>query len=225
MHEHTCDVAVIGGGLAGSAAALAFARRGCTVRLFERRDLARDPNRGDILHAPTVEVLRRLGILDFLEARGAARWHGLEFVDSAGALSVGSEIRESWLLNHAEMEAVFLEAAESAGTVMQPDRVRALMIEMNTQTRPQPKLAYLWRDLHRRAEMYGFAFEGDAPYPLTEFDLANRVALVGAAIYGALAVGGPVGRFKAGAGRDGATFELEDHDDPPPIVTTTTEVK
>ena len=41
----------------------------------------------------------------------------------------------------------------------------------------------------------------------------------------ALAVGGPVGRFKAGAGRDGATFELEDHDDPPPIVTTTTEVK
>ena len=126
MHDHTCDVAVIGGGLAGSAAALAFARRGCTVRLFERRDLARDPNRGDILHAPTVEVLRKLDILDFLEARGAARWHGLEFVDSAGAFSVGSEIRESWLLNHAEMEAVFLEAAESAGTVMQPDRVRAL---------------------------------------------------------------------------------------------------
>ncbi|MGO9103032.1 MAG: FAD-dependent oxidoreductase [Mycobacterium sp.] len=126
MHDHTCDVAVIGGGLAGSAAALAFTRRGCAVRLFERRDLARDPNRGDILHAPTVEVLRQLGILDFLEARGAARWHGLEFVDSAGTFSVGSEIRESWLLNHAEMEAVFLEAAESAGTVVQPDRVRAL---------------------------------------------------------------------------------------------------
>jgi len=126
VHDHTCDVAVIGGGLAGSTAALAFAQRGCAVRLFERRDLARDPNRGDILHAPTVEVLRQLGILDFLEARGAARWHGLEFVDSAGAFSVDSEIRESWLLNHAEMEAVFLEAAESAGTVVQPDRVRTL---------------------------------------------------------------------------------------------------
>jgi len=34
--------------------------------------------------------------------------------------------------------------------------------------------------LHRRAEMYGFAFEGEAPYPLKNFDLANRVAVVGA---------------------------------------------
>jgi 2-polyprenyl-6-methoxyphenol hydroxylase-like FAD-dependent oxidoreductase len=126
VHDHSCDVAVIGGGLAGSAAALAFARQGCSVRLFERRDLARDPNRGDILHAPTVEILRQLEILDFLETRGAARWHGLEFVDSGGAFCIGSEIRESWLLNHAEMEAAFLEAAEAAGTIIQPDRGRAL---------------------------------------------------------------------------------------------------
>ncbi len=126
MHDHECDVAVIGGGLAGSAAAVAFARQGCTVRLFERRDLARDPNRGDILHAPTVEIARQLGILDLLAARGAGRLHGLEFVDSAGTLCAGAEIRESWLLNHAEMEAVFLEAAEKSGTVIQQDRVRAL---------------------------------------------------------------------------------------------------
>ena len=38
----------------------------------------------------------------------------------------------------------------------------------------------MWRDLHRRAEMYGFAFQGEAPYPLKNFDLANRVAVVGA---------------------------------------------
>ncbi len=126
MHDNNCDVAVVGGGLAGASAALAFARQGCSVRLFERRDLARDPNRGDILHAPTVEVLRQLGVLDYLAARGAAKWHGLEFVDSAGSFSAASEIRESWLLNHAEMEAVFLEAAESAGTSVQPDRVREL---------------------------------------------------------------------------------------------------
>ncbi len=126
MPDHECDVAVIGGGLAGSAAALAFARQGCSVRLFERRDLARDPNRGDILHAPTVEVVRQLGILELLQDRGAGRLHGLNFEDSAGGLIAGSEIRESWLLNHAEMEAVFLEAAEEAGVVIQSDRVRAL---------------------------------------------------------------------------------------------------
>jgi 2-hydroxychromene-2-carboxylate isomerase len=38
----------------------------------------------------------------------------------------------------------------------------------------------MWRDIHRRAAMYGFAFEGEAPYPLKNFDLANRVAIVGA---------------------------------------------
>ncbi|MCV7243532.1 FAD-dependent monooxygenase [Mycobacterium mantenii] len=126
MHDHECDVAVIGGGLAGAAAALAFSREGCSVRLFERRDLARDPNRGDILHEPTVQIVRQLGILDLLEARGAARWRGSKIVDSAGSFSASSEVREAWLLNHAEMEAVFLEAAESAGTVVQRDRVRAL---------------------------------------------------------------------------------------------------
>ena len=55
------------------------------------------------------------------------------------------------------------------------------MIEMDNRPGAKPKkLAYLWRDLHRRAEMYGFAFEGEAPYPLKNFDLANRVAIVGA---------------------------------------------
>lgn len=126
MQDHECDVAVIGGGLAGTAAALAFAQQGCSVRLFERRDLARDPNRGDILHEPTVEIARRLGILDLLEARGAGRWHGLRILDSAGTLDSRAPIRESWLLNHAEMEAAFLEAAESNGAAIQYDVVRSL---------------------------------------------------------------------------------------------------
>jgi flavin-dependent dehydrogenase len=53
VHDHECDVAVVGGGLAGAAAALAFSRQGCAVRLFERRDLARDPNRGDYSPTPS----------------------------------------------------------------------------------------------------------------------------------------------------------------------------
>jgi 2-hydroxychromene-2-carboxylate isomerase len=65
--------------------------------------------------------------------------------------------------------------------VWRPFSVRAIMIEMDNRPASKPKkLEYMWRDLHRRAEMYGFAFEGEAPYPLKEFDLANRVALVGA---------------------------------------------
>jgi 2-hydroxychromene-2-carboxylate isomerase len=65
--------------------------------------------------------------------------------------------------------------------VWRPFSVRDIMIEMDNRPASKPrKLAYLWRDLHRRAEMYGFAFEGEAPYPLQNFDLANRVAILGA---------------------------------------------
>jgi 2-polyprenyl-6-methoxyphenol hydroxylase-like FAD-dependent oxidoreductase len=72
------------------------------------------------------EILRRLDILDFIEARGAGRWHGLGIVDTGGKLDSKSPIRESWLLNHAEMEAAFLEAAELRGTAIQYDVVRSL---------------------------------------------------------------------------------------------------
>lgn len=51
----------------------------------------------------------------------------------------------------------------------------------------------------------------------------QRIAIVGWTLLGAmagmmaviisLAIGGPVGRFRAGMGRDGASFEAEDHDD------------
>jgi 2-hydroxychromene-2-carboxylate isomerase len=65
--------------------------------------------------------------------------------------------------------------------VWRPFRVRTIMQEMNNLPAAQPiKLAYAFRDVHRRAAMYGFAFEGDAPYPLKNSDLANRVAVVGA---------------------------------------------
>lgn len=62
-----------------------------------------------------------------------------------------------------------------------PFRIRTIMQEMNNLPAAQPKkLAYAFRDVHRRAAMYGFAFEGQPPYPLQNSDLANRVAIVGA---------------------------------------------
>jgi 2-hydroxychromene-2-carboxylate isomerase len=65
--------------------------------------------------------------------------------------------------------------------VWRPFRIRTIMQEMNNLPAAQPKkLAYAFRDVHRRAAMYGFAFEGEPPYPLKNSDLANRVAVVGA---------------------------------------------
>ena len=62
-----------------------------------------------------------------------------------------------------------------------PFSVRAIMREQNNSpfANKPVKSAYMWRDIERRAGLYGLEAKVPAPYPLQEFDLANRVALVG----------------------------------------------
>src|SRR5262245_1030218 len=63
-----------------------------------------------------------------------------------------------------------------------PFSVRAIMIEMDNRPTSKPaKLGYMKRDLKRRAHMLMCDFSAEPPYPLTDFDLINRVATVGAA--------------------------------------------
>jgi len=64
-----------------------------------------------------------------------------------------------------------------------PFSVRKIMVEMDNvpfSTKPV-KQAYMWRDIERRAAVYGLPVKVPAPYPLEEFDLANKVAVLGAA--------------------------------------------
>lgn len=63
----------------------------------------------------------------------------------------------------------------------QPFSVRKIMREMDNVPFPpskQVKVDYMWRDIERRAQGYGFTTNVPAPYPLKEFDLANRVAVL-----------------------------------------------
>jgi len=63
-----------------------------------------------------------------------------------------------------------------------PFSVRAIMKEMNNIPFPkdkQNKVDYMWRDIERRAEGYGFFAKTPVPYPLTQFDLANKLAILG----------------------------------------------
>ena len=66
--------------------------------------------------------------------------------------------------------------------VPRPFSVRAIMREMdNVPFANKPvKAAYMWRDVERRATRYGLKPRLPAPYPLKEFDRANRVAIVAA---------------------------------------------
>ena len=64
-----------------------------------------------------------------------------------------------------------------------PFSVRARMIEMENvpfmAEKKRHKIDYMWRDVQRRAGFYGFEAKVPAPYPLKEFDLANKVAILG----------------------------------------------
>ena len=63
-----------------------------------------------------------------------------------------------------------------------PFSVRALMQEMNNVPfKGKPvKEKYMWRDLERRARRHGIPINLPIEYPLPQFDLANRVAIVAA---------------------------------------------
>jgi 2-hydroxychromene-2-carboxylate isomerase len=64
-----------------------------------------------------------------------------------------------------------------------PFNVRAIMREQNNIAfagKPV-KTAYMWRDIERRAGLYGLAAKVPAPYPLKDFDLTHKLAIVGLA--------------------------------------------
>ncbi|WP_319824332.1 2-hydroxychromene-2-carboxylate isomerase [Thalassovita sp.] len=63
-----------------------------------------------------------------------------------------------------------------------PFDVRHVMVlQNNIPFKDKPiKAAYMWRDVERRAEGYGLHPRIPAPYPLTDLNFANRVAILGA---------------------------------------------
>lgn len=76
------------------------------------------------------------------------------------------------------------DVAHTSGVefLWRPFNVRHVMIEQkNIPFKDKPvKTAYMWRDIERRAERYGFAPKVPAPYPLPGLVLANLVATLAA---------------------------------------------
>lgn len=76
-----------------------------------------------------------------------------------------------------------LASAEGVRFNWRPFSVRAIMREQNNipfAGKPV-KAAYMWRDIERRAARYGLAAQVPVPYPLKEFDLTHRLAILGLA--------------------------------------------
>lgn len=76
-----------------------------------------------------------------------------------------------------------ISKSENIAFNWKPFSVRKIMMEMDNIpfTPPSKKIKsdYMWRDIERRAQFFGLSPKVPAPYPLTQFDLANKIAILG----------------------------------------------
>jgi 2-hydroxychromene-2-carboxylate isomerase len=78
--------------------------------------------------------------------------------------------------------AAQLAEAKGVKLLWRPFSVRTLMREQNNSPfAGKPiKMQYMWRDIARRADRFGIAFNGAAPYPIDAHEVANHVATLAA---------------------------------------------
>jgi 2-polyprenyl-6-methoxyphenol hydroxylase-like FAD-dependent oxidoreductase len=72
MAGHSIRIAIIGGGLGGSAAALSLLKAGFDVQVYERARMLREVGAGIVLTPNVTRILQRLGFAAALEALGVA---------------------------------------------------------------------------------------------------------------------------------------------------------
>jgi len=116
--DSDCDLAIVGGGIAGPALAAAVADAGYRTVLIERSAEPLDTARGDHLQPFTVELLQRWGVLDAMFERGAERRLGSRWRMPDGEVVVDARVdglpipHPYYLyLNHELISEVLLEAA------------------------------------------------------------------------------------------------------------------
>jgi menaquinone-9 beta-reductase len=110
------DVTVIGGGPAGSAAAILLARAGFSIRLYEKAHFPRPKLCGGFISGECVKELEALGVLDQLALSGARPVLRVMVSTPTGAcaatrlalpgLSISRSRLDSVLINHARAEGV-----------------------------------------------------------------------------------------------------------------------
>ena len=128
-----CDVAIVGGGIAGPALAAALADSEYRVLLVERSADPLDTARGDHLQPASCEWLARWNLLDLMYARGAERRCGAQWRTPDGTPILNAAVDELDIpypyflyLNHELISEAFLEraASNSAFTTMRPASAR-----------------------------------------------------------------------------------------------------
>jgi flavin-dependent dehydrogenase len=130
------DAIIVGGGPAGSSAAIHLAERGARVLLAERERFPREKLCGEFISPECLGHFARLGVLAGMESAGGSEVSETVFYAPSGrALSVPSEwfggARASALgLSRAEMDARLLRRAREAGVrVLEESSLAGVLVE------------------------------------------------------------------------------------------------
>ena len=121
------DVLIIGGGPAGSVAAILLARAGRRVTLVEQHRFPRDKVCGECLSVLGADVLQRLDLFEPLLAHGAVRLTRTLLHAPSGTSAEAKLPRPMWGISRTALDGLLLDAAARAGaTVLQPARCESL---------------------------------------------------------------------------------------------------
>src|SRR5215207_9499786 len=116
------DIAVVGGGPAGSTTSTLLAQHGLTVGLFERETFPRF-HIGESLIPETYWVLKRLGMLEKMQRSHFVKKYSVQFVNASGKLSAPfyfhdnkpHECSQTWQVVRSEFDKMMLDNAREHG--------------------------------------------------------------------------------------------------------------
>src|SRR5208282_2680540 len=130
-----CDVLIVGGGPAGSTAAILLAEQGYRVVVLEKDRHPRF-HIGESLLPANLPLLRRLGVAEQVRAIGMEKW-GAEFISPHGGRHQEFEFAQAWdkslafayQVRRSEFDEILIRRAAAAGAeVIEGCRARAVEI-------------------------------------------------------------------------------------------------